>query len=109
MMTAIRINKMGKTFATRQAARDWANENGGQVLDMSKRDAGFVEGQMLCNKYHVTNTSPRWVVLFNRIICRPVTTKMIDKPFDRLGKTVVINKKRYQGMLLTGKRLGRIL
>ncbi len=109
MMTAIRINKVGKSFPTRQAARTWANENGGQVVDMAKRDPGFVESQLICDKYNIPNKSSRWIVLFSRIICRPVTTKMIDKPFDRLGKTVVINKKRYQGMLLTGKRLGRIL
>lgn len=109
MMTAIQINKMGKAFATRQAARDWANDNGGQVVDMSKHNAGFVSGQILCDKYGISNTCARWVVLFNRIICRPVTTKMLDKPFDRIGKTVVVTKKRYQAMLMTGERLGRIV
>lgn len=109
MMTAIQINNMGKTFATRQAARDFANAEGGKVVDMAKHNPDFVHGQILCDKYNVDNNLARWVVLFNRIICRPIPTKMLDKPFDRYGKTVVIKKNRYHSMLMTGKRLGRIL
>lgn len=108
MMTAIRINKMGKAFETRQAARNWAKDNGGQVVDMAKRVSSFVESQMLCDQYHIANTSPRWIVMFDRIICTAHVSKLIDAPYDRLGKTVVISKRRYQSMLAFGKRIGRL-
>lgn len=108
MMTAIQINKMGKTFATRQAARDWANENGGQVIDMAKRDAGFVEGQILCDKYHVANTTARWVVLFNRIICRRFDLANAWTSPTMIGNTKVISKKGYLGNIARKDRLLRI-
>lgn len=109
MMTSMMINNMGKPFATRQAARDWANANGGQVVDLSKRWEHFVDSQITCQNLDIPVTKTRWIVLFNRIICRPVSTKSLAKPFDRLGKTVVIDKKRYQSVLLAGERLGRIM
>lgn len=109
MMTAIQINKMGKTFATRQAARDWANQNGGQVVDMAKRDPGFVDGQILCDKYHVENKSARWVVIFNRIICHNFAHRQFAKALELCGKTVVLSKKRYMSLLIADERIGRIV
>lgn len=108
MMTAIQINKMGKTFATRQAARDWANQNGGQVIDLTKRDPGFVDGQILCDKYHVENKSARWVVLFNRIICRRYDLANSWTSPTLIGKTKVISKRGYLGNIVRKDRLMRI-
>lgn len=108
MMTAIQINKMGKTFATRQAARNWANENGGQVVDMAKHNPDFVHGQILCDKYNIDNNLARWVVLFNRIICRRFDLANAWTSPTMIGKTKVISKKGYLGNIARKDRLLRI-
>lgn len=109
MMTSIRINNVAKPFPTRQAARDWANQNGGNVVDLSKKYDHFVDMQITCQDLSIPQSNLRWLVVFNRIICRSIPTKMLDQPFDHIGKTVVVTKKRYQAMLTIGKRFGRVL
>lgn len=108
MMTAIRINKVGKSFPTRQAARTWANENGGQVIDMAKRDPGFVESQLICDKYNIPNKSSRWIVLFSRIICRRYDLANSWTSPTMIGNTKVISKKGYLGNIARKDRLLRI-
>ncbi len=100
MMTSIQINKMAKSFATRQAARDWANQNGGNVVDVLKTEPGTVS---------IPANSSRWMVVFNRIICHKFAHKQFAKALDVCGKTVVLSKKRYISLLIADERIGRIV